>query len=92
MTNLNNILFYNSLPKLDLHGYDAQTARVAILDFIKDNQKMKNEIILIIHGNGSGILKKVTISVLRKNKNVLEFKGIIGNAGCTVARISFDMK
>lgn len=92
MTSLNSILFYEHLPKLDLHGFDSETARVAIMDFIKDNQKMKNEVILIVHGNGSGILKKVTTSVLRKNKNVLEFKGIIGNPGCTVARISFDTK
>lgn len=92
MTDLNSIIFYDSLPKLDLHGYDAQTAIVAINDFIRDNQKMRNEVVIIVHGNGSGTLKKVTVSVLTKNKNVLEFKGVIGNTGCTIARISFDMK
>jgi DNA-nicking Smr family endonuclease len=92
MTSLNNIIFYDSLPKLDLHGYDSETARVAINDFIRDNKKMKNEIILIVHGNGSGTLKKVTDLTLKKNKNVLEYKGIIGNTGCTVARIKFDIK
>ncbi len=89
---LNSIIFYDQLPKLDLHGYDSATARVAILDFIKDNQKMKNEFLLIVHGNGSGTLKRVTNSVLNKNRNVLEFKGIIGNTGCTIVRISFDRK
>ena len=43
MTSLNSILFYEHLPKLDLHGFDSETARVAIMDFIKDNQKMKND-------------------------------------------------
>lgn len=92
MTNLNNIIFYNCLPKLDLHGYDAQTAVVAINDFIRDNQKMRNEVVVIVHGNGTGILRKVTDLTLRKNKNVLEYKGIIGNTGCTVVRIMFDIK
>ncbi len=92
MTNLNNIVFYDCLPKLDLHGYDAQTAVVAIHDFIRDNQKMRNEVVVIVHGNGSGILRKVTDLTLRKNRNVLEYKGIIGNTGCTVVRIMFDSK
>jgi len=53
---------------------------------------MKNEVLLFVHGNGSGILKNTTEQTLRKNKSVLEFKRIIGNTGCTVARISFDTK
>ena len=92
MTNLNNIIFYDSLPRLDLHGFDSETARVAINDFIRDNQKMKNEVLLFVHGNGTGILKNTTEQTLRKNKSVLEFKRISGNTGCTVARISFDTK
>lgn len=92
MTSLNNIVFYDSLPKLDLHGYDAESARVAINDFIRDNQTMKKELILIVHGNGSGVLQKTTDTTLKKNKNVLEYKRIIGNTGCTVARILFDSK
>jgi DNA-nicking Smr family endonuclease len=89
---LNNIIFYDNIPKLDLHGYDSETARVAINDFIKDNQKMKNDVILVVHGNGSGILRKVTSETLQKNKNVLEYKGVIGNPGCTIVRIKFDIK
>ena len=92
MTNLNSIIFYDRLPKLDLHGYDAQSACVAINDFIRDNQKMRNEVVVIVHGNGHGVLRKVTNLTLRKNRNVLEYHGIIGNTGCTVARISFDIK
>ena len=37
---INEVIFIDSLPKLDLHGYDRDSARVAINDFIKDNQKM----------------------------------------------------
>ena len=30
-------IFINNLPQLDLHGYDRESARVAINDFIKDS-------------------------------------------------------
>lgn len=92
MKNLNDVIFYETLPRLDLHGFDSETARVAINDFINDNKKMKQEIFVILHGNGSGILQKTTDQVLRKNKNVVEFKRTIGNTGCTLVRIKFDIK
>ena len=86
MTKL-NIVFINSYPSLDLHGFDRETARVAIDDFIKDNQKMGNEIIVIVHGIGSGILQKQTHKTLKNNKNVLDYKLYYYNNGCTVAEI-----
>lgn len=84
---LNNIVFIDSFPKLDLHGYDRETARVMVTDFINDNIRMKNEIINIVHGHGNGILKSVVHQVLNKNKNVLEFKTFYNNDGCTVVKI-----
>ena len=42
---IENIVFIDNLPKLDLHGFDRETARVAVCDFIRDNIKMKNEFI-----------------------------------------------
>ena len=87
MTKLNDIVFINSYPSLDLHGFDRETARVAIDDFIKDNQKMGNEIIVIVHGIGSGILQKQTHKTLRDNKNVLDYKLYYYNNSCTVAEI-----
>lgn len=92
MKSLSSVIFYDSLPKLDLHGFESDTARVAINDFINDNKKMKNEVFVIVHGNGSGILQKTTDATLRKNKNVVEFKRTLGNTGCTLVRITFDIK
>ena len=43
---LDKVVFINNLPTLDLHGYDRQTAVVAISDFIRDNIKLKNEILV----------------------------------------------
>ncbi len=84
---LDSIIFVDNLPKLDLHGFDRETARVIVLDFIKDNIKMKNEIINIVHGHGSGILKDTVHDTLRKNRNVIEFKTFYNNDGCTIVKI-----
>ena len=62
------------LPTLDLHGYDREYARIAIDEFIYDNYKTKNQKVIIIHGNGTGIIKKVTGEVLKRNKYVEEYK------------------
>ena len=85
--NLNDIIFINNLPTLDLHGFDRQTAKVAIDDFINDNIKMKNNFIVIIHGIGSGILKDTTQKTLAINKKVIEYKIYPFNVGCTIAKI-----
>ena len=90
MNKLNEVIFVNSYPNIDLHGYDRDLARVAINDFIKDNIVMKNEIIVIIHGVGSGILQKQTHEVLSKNSNVAYFKQDNFNNGCTLAQIKMD--
>lgn len=85
--NLNDIIFINNLPTLDLHGFDRQTAKVAIDDFINDNIKMKNSFIVIIHGIGSGILKDTTQRTLAINKKVIEYKIYPFNVGCTIVKI-----
>jgi len=85
--NLNNLIFIDNLPKLDLHGYDRETARVAINDFINDNYKMKQKFVTIVHGVGSGILRTTTNEVLKKNKKVIDFKTFYYNNGCTVVQI-----
>lgn len=88
--NLNSIIFIDNLPKLDLHGYDRETARVAINDFINDNYKMKQSFVTIVHGIGSGILRTTTNEVLKKNKRVVDFKTFYYNNGCTIVQIDIN--
>lgn len=88
--NLNDVIFIENYPKLDLHGYDRETARVLVNDFIKDNIKMKNEIIVIIHGIGSGIVRKTVNETLKKNKNVIEHKTFYNNMGSTIVKIKIS--
>lgn len=84
---LNEVIFIESLPSLDLHGYDRDSARVKIIEFINDNIKLKNEIICIVHGVGTGIIKQETHKVLKKNNNVLEYKLFYKNIGCTIVKL-----
>ena len=84
---LDNYLLYNSWPSLDLHGYDRETARVAIEDFIKDNLIMKNKYIVIIHGIGSGIIRSTTIDTIKNNKKVKNYKISNFNPGMTVVEL-----
>ena len=85
---LDNYLLYNSWPCLDLHGYDRETARVAINDFIKDNMIMKNKYIAIVHGIGSGIIRDTTINTLKTNKNVKAYKISNFNPGMTIIELN----
>ena len=84
---INDVIFIDSLPTLDLHGFDRDSARVAINDFVLDNKKMGNEVIAIIHGIGKGIIRQECINTLNHNKDVIEFKGAFSNRGCMLVQI-----
>ena len=84
---LKEVIFVDNLPSIDLHGFDRDSARVKVLEFINDSKKMKNEIVCIVHGRGTGILKNEVHTTLKKNKNVLEYKMFYNNVGCTIVKI-----
>ena len=85
--NLENVIFIDNLPTIDLHGYDKEYANIKINEFINDNKKMGNEIVVIIHGVGSGILRKQTNLTLRKNKDVVDYRLFYNNVGSTIVKI-----
>lgn len=85
-----DLMFIDRHPSLDLHGFDRESARVAVNDFILDNVKMKNDVVVIIHGVGSGIVRTATWNVLKKNKYVLEYKSDYMNKECTVVKLKFN--
>lgn len=80
--------FNKYVPKLDLHGYDREYANYKINEFINDNYKIGNERIIIIHGVGTGILRKETHKILKNNKKVKEFKLNNFNSGETIVIIN----
>jgi len=81
------MMLYSRMPTLDLHGFDRDYARIQINDFIEDQIKQKNKQLIIIHGIGSGILKKMTQETLKKNKYVKEYKIDNFNDGMTVVTL-----
>ena len=80
-------IFLNRYPSIDLHGFDRDSARVAVNDFVNENLFLKNETIVIIHGIGTGVVKREVHETLRVNRNVLEYKTDNFNSGCTVVKL-----
>lgn len=80
-------IFLNRFPTIDLHGFDRDSARVAVNDFVEENVFLKNEMIVIIHGIGSGIVKREVHDTLRVNKKVIEYKTDNFNSGCTIIKL-----
>ena len=77
----------NIYPTLDLHGETTATLKFIVNDFINDNLKLQNEKIIIIHGKGSGIIRKATYEILKENKNVLNYKLDMFNDGQTFVEL-----
>ncbi len=75
-------------PKLDIHGETSATCIALIKSFIKDNVKMKNKKIIIIHGKGTGTLKKATHEYLKKDKNVKKYYIDGMNDGQTILELN----
>ena len=84
---LKEVVFTSNLPTIDLHGFDRDYARLKVIEFINDNKKLKNEIICIVHGIGSGIVKDEVHKILKTSKDVLEYQLFYNNIGCTIVKL-----
>ena len=80
-------MFYNNTPKLDLHGQDRITAKILTEEFINDNYKLHNTKGVIIHGIGTGIIRKTVHNILKRNPLIEKYKIDIFNAGTTLIDI-----
>lgn len=83
-------IFLKNLPSIDLHGFDVESARVATNDFINDNLILKNAKVLIIHGKGTGLVKKSVHDTLAHRRDVIKYHTDIFNDGCTIAYLNID--
>ena len=75
------------LPHLDLHGETSDSASFLTESFIKDNYSIGNTKIVIIHGKSGGVLKKVVLNILKKNKLVNHYEIDAFNDGQTIVEI-----
>lgn len=76
--------FLYNVPHLDIHGYDRFGAIAMIKNFIDNNIRIDNKKIIVVHGKGSGVLKKATHDYLKSDKRVLQFKTNNYNDGETI--------
>lgn len=75
-------------PQLDIHGETSLTCIAVINSFIKDNIKLKERNIIIIHGKGSGILRTATHKYLKRNKYVSKYYIDGTNDGQTIVELN----
>lgn len=81
------INLYKNLPTLDLHGTDRDYARILINEFIEDSYKMKEKRVIIVHGIGTGIIRKETEKTLKLNKKVESYSLNNFNVGETIVNL-----
>lgn len=75
------------MRELDLHGEPREIAKILTEEFITDSVKMGEEQVKIIHGIGTGILKKEVQKVLKNNKNVEKSYIDFFNIGQTIVHL-----
>lgn len=79
--------FIAKFPQIDLHGETTYTFVAVIDDFIKDCLHLGKYDAIIIHGKGSGILKKAVHEYLKHNKNIDSFYLDGYNDGQTIIKL-----
>ncbi len=80
-------LFLKNLPTLDIHGFTRDMVYYAVSDFLNDNIKIGNKKIVIVHGIGSGILKKEVRRLFYNDKRVKKLSGDFLNLGITIIEL-----
>lgn len=78
---------YSNLPTIDLHGETREVAVILVKDFISDNIKLKNEKIVVVHGKGTGIVRKAVHNALKIDKRVSSFRLDNFNDGQTIIEL-----
>ena len=81
----NNIT--SKTPVLDLHGEISSMVEVLVKEFINDQYKTKQKVVVIVHGKSSRILKDEVHRVLKENKYVQDFKLDNWNLGSTIVNL-----
>ena len=80
-------VFLDSLNTADLHELNRDEAVLKTKDFILENIKLKNKSFVLIHGIGSGILRKAVHEYLNNCKDVKTYKTDYFNQGATVVTL-----
>ena len=79
-------MFSSSSPVLNVHGETTDTVVYFLNDFIRDNVKLGNVYVGIIHGKSSNILRNRVHELLKKNRDVDSYRIDIWNPGMTIVK------
>lgn len=82
-----NDIFLDRYPSIDLHGYDRDSARVMVNDFVDEAILMGYDKIVIVHGIGSGILKESVRDTLSRRRDIIKYYVVPTNIGCTMVEV-----
>ena len=85
-------MFSSSSPVLNVHGETTDTVVYFLNSFIRDNVKLGNTYVGIIHGRSSNILRNRVHELLKKNRDVDSFRLDIWNPGMTIVKLKIDKK
>lgn len=82
------ILPLDKYPNLDVHGETRDTIYTVLKEFINDNIKLRNSVIVIVHGKGQGILKREIHCYLKQMKEVKTYHLHYWNQGATIVELN----
>ena len=82
-----NIPLTSNLPSIDLHGEDRKSSELLVKEFLDDLCKLGCVRCIIIHGIGTGVLKKQVHEVLKRDKRVENYYIDFFNVGCTIVEL-----
>ena len=80
-------MFNSHSPVLNVHGETCDTVVYFLESFIRDNVKLGNVYIGVIHGRSSNILRNRVHELLKKNRYVDFFRIDIWNPGMTIIKL-----
>lgn len=84
-------MYLSSIRSVDLHGMDRITARITADEFITDLIRLKEIKGVIIHGIGTGVLRKEISNYLWHDKRIKEYKLDFMNPGCTIITLNDNL-
>ena len=74
-------------PRIDLHGEERALVYALVNSFLKEQLKLGNKEVVIIHGKSTNILTKEVHLVLKENKLVKDFALNNWNLGETIVQL-----
>ena len=83
-------MFNSRSPVLNVHGETCDTVVYFLESFIRDNVKLGNVYIGVIHGRSSNILRNRVHELLKKNRYVDSFRIDIWNHGMNIIKLKID--